>query len=151
MVPVLLFLGYYLAVILPRGYAARRALVELQPAQVQRVVLRSQDLSADGKTLTTVELDRAAVEEFVRTLAASRGHFPNHPSGGWRCWVRITTREPAVEHAFTIHKSANDGVHVGLTSRDKLRWNYGTLRNDALAPLVERAFVRQTTSPAPGR
>lgn len=131
---------YYLFAILPDALAYRHELQNLRLEAVDDVYLCTKGLVND-QFVTTRErhLSREETVEFLKLIEASEPHSPNHPQGGWTSFASISRRaNPSL--SFSIHVTDNDGVQIRLSSngQDGDGWNYGTLRNDELAPFLDR-------------
>jgi hypothetical protein len=113
---------------------------------VLSVRLESDDILRSRSTAQPDKLERLLHREeiapFLSMIAAAVEHSPNHPSGGWKCQVEIRTSTTNPVFRFTIHATANNGVHLRFFSNSESGWNYGSLRNDALKRFVENVFHR---------
>jgi hypothetical protein len=138
----LLFLLYYCVVVTPRGMSYKHKLKSLRPEQVQTVRLHTEEL-VDGRLVTEERtLKRNDIAEFLALISKARSYSPNHPRGGWTCFVDIFTTTATPRFSFLIHSTTNNGVYFSLTSNSDGRngWSYGALRNDALGPFIEALF-----------
>jgi len=140
-----LFLAYNLIVVAPRAAEYRSALQSLRPDQIRQVRLHTEDLRAGRTVVRERILPPREVGRFCRLLAAATTHHPNHPRGGWTCFVEIDTADaaalPVPRFEFSISATDNDGVKLNLHSGGQRGgWSYGTLRNDDLAPFIEQQF-----------
>ena len=138
----LLILFYYLVVVTPRGIVYKHKLQSLHPEQVQTLRLYTEDL-VDGKVVTKERiLNGEDVSKFLTLISEATSYHPNHPRGGWTCFVDIDTTTDIPRFSFLIHSTSNNGVHFDLSSNPNGHegWSYGTLRNDALGPFIEALF-----------
>lgn len=116
-----------------RHQATVRGLVD---AHVTSIRLDNESVSNPA----VVELTEEQRTRFLQLLASADRMSPNHPRGRWTCLVTIVAPEETV--SFRVHATHNNGTLAWLFSGGTSGWNYGTLRADALGPLVEAAFAR---------
>ena len=138
----LLLVLCYLIYVLPRAASYRHTLRSLRLEQVQSVRLHTEDLK-NGEVVRRERLLKADdIETFLDLISKASSYSPNHPRGGWTCFVDIDTDTDVRHFSFLIHSTSNNGVHFTLWSNGKRGdgWCYGTLRNDDLGPFIESLF-----------
>jgi hypothetical protein len=124
-----------------RGAHYRKKLQRLTPADVTQITLSVEPVTPGvaGRILKAEEK-----QEFLRLLAAGTSTSPNHPRGGWTCFVNLQTRTEQL--VFRIQATSNNGTLVLLFSNGLDGWNLGTLRNDALEPFIARILFDQSAA-----
>lgn len=138
--PVVIFFVFLLAVVLPRGCAARSALTSLQPGAVKVVEIESREPGGSGGVVHRRALDAKAAAEFTALLSRARGHFVRRAIDGQRHDVKLVTDAHPEGLHFSIHLTTSQGVLLRVNSGGTTRWHYGTLRCDELGPFVAALF-----------
>lgn len=141
--PVAIFVVFLLAVVLPRGCAARGALTSIPPGTATAVEIERHGGGATGDALQRRSLDPAAAAEFASLLARARPHFVKRAIDGQRCDVKLVTNSHPEGLHFSIHLTTSEGVLIRVNSGGAIRWNYGTLRCDELGSFVTTIFEEE--------
>lgn len=118
-----------------RELPAERILeVRLSPYAVRSLVTRE-----------VVITDRADIERIASLLREARPVSLSHPDATWVAVLRLRTGER--DYGGQVETTTNQGVLVLYASDVEGGWNYGSVRADALGPvleaLAERAGARQ--------
>jgi hypothetical protein len=87
-----LLLLYSFIFVAPRGAAYRHKLQSLRPEQVQSLRLHTEDL-VNGDFVTKERfLKGDDVSKFLTLISEAKSYYPNHPRGGWTCFVDIVAQ-----------------------------------------------------------
>lgn len=142
----LYFVRYYTREVMPRRAEYRRILMGLQPAEVHAVYLSTGTSNKYGHFVTASKrrLDQRETAAVLPLINQAKGYVPDHAAGGWLCVLEIETSTPVKRFEFEVHLSENNGVLLKLHSEGLHGWNFGVLRDDALAPVLTELAGRQS-------
>jgi hypothetical protein len=120
---------------------ARDARAFLSTMPVERITeIRLEPNASRGLLNTTIHItDRKQIAEIAAAFRAATGISPNHPHSKWSVTVRFIT--PEREYGGHISQTTNQGTLFWYSSSVTSGWNYGTYRNDALAPLIQNIMA----------
>ena len=92
------------------------------------------------------ELDKQEIATVLPLINQAKTYVPDHAAGGWLCVLEIETSTTFKHFEFEVHVSENNGVLLNLHSEGRSGWNYGSLRNDALAPVLDQLAAKNKVS-----
>jgi hypothetical protein len=139
-IAVVVVLLVWLVLILPVQHRFRSQLMDLNPADVDRITLQTEyrvDTTIPKARVVLTEDER---REFLKLLAESHSTALNHPRGLWVCTATISTQSRVFE--LSIHHTSNNGTYLPLFSNGATGRNIGDFRNDGLAPFILRVLSR---------
>ena len=138
---------YYTTEIIPQEMEYRRTLSELRPDQVRSMHLATGGENDYGHFVTAVrrQLGTQEVAALLPLVSRAKTYVPDHAHGGWLCVLEIETTTPVKHFEFEVHLSENNGTLLKLHSKGRSGWNYGTLRNDDLEPVLRKMAAEQAT------
>lgn len=138
----ILFFLYDHFVVKPRAAIYHQELLSLHAEQIRSLRLRT-EVSTNGKgPIEERFLSGDELVKFLTLISDAKPYSPGHPYGGWTRVVDIDTISKQQRFSFLIHSTDNNGVYYTISSNPVCHdgWDYGSFRNDALGPFIDRLF-----------
>lgn len=133
----LLVLAYCL-IILPQAWFYIRKIQSIPVDTVTSVTITRIQQVEDTIRKESYNLPAAQISNLINLVAAAESYWPNHPQTVDKYFVEINTTTSPEALGFFILSTTNNGTLIWVYSNGiDMGWNYGTLRNDGLKPILD--------------
>jgi hypothetical protein len=124
----------------PAARDAHEFIATMPAERITEIVIEPNGRNSPAPTIIHIT-SREQIAEIANAFRMATSASPNHPHSQWQVTIRFIT--PEREYGGHLSQTTNQGALFWYSSSVTGGWNYGTYRNDALAPLIKRIIDEQ--------